>query len=121
MSNTTPIINHIIHNSKLEIGQQYKTHLVDDLDGHSVWIKDVEYVDTKGEKKSLDEYFKLPLKRLTIAKKQAIKAGGYNEDNLRDFWYIDVKDISSFYLKNSLSQTWAESHLLKKIQVKSRF
>ncbi len=72
MSNPTPIINHIIHNSKLEIGQQYKTHLVDDLDGHSVWIKDVEYVDTKGETKkckSLDEYFKLPLKRLTIAKK----------------------------------------------------
>jgi hypothetical protein len=69
--NPTPIINHTIHNSKVEIGQPFKTHLVDELTAHSVWIKDVEYVDSKGEKKkceSLDEYFKLPLKQLTIAK-----------------------------------------------------
>jgi hypothetical protein len=66
------MINHIINNSSLDIGKKYKTHVVDDLDGHSVWLKDVEYVDTKGEKKkckSLDEYFRLPPKRLTIAKK----------------------------------------------------
>ena len=55
--NPLPMINHIIENKSLDIGQQYKTHLVDDLDGHSVWIKDVEYVDTKGEKKKCKSFW----------------------------------------------------------------
>jgi hypothetical protein len=34
------MINHVIKNSTLDIGQQYKTHLVDELDGNKVRLKD---------------------------------------------------------------------------------
>ncbi len=70
--NPVPMLSNIIENASKELGEQYNTHLVDKLSGHQVWLKDINYVDADGLKKrceSLEEYFSLPPKTLTITKK----------------------------------------------------
>ncbi len=67
--NPVPIINNLIKNNNLKPGQQPSKYIQETLTKRQVWIKDVDYLDSDNQLKrckSLDEYFNLPPKILSI-------------------------------------------------------